>query len=489
MVVVAAILCWLLLGTILPSNFSLIFLTAVLFSALRYGLWPSIFASLLSELVWNFFFLPPRFTLTIDDPRDLLALILFLIVSIMVSNLAALKNRQGEALRTRAEAADRLYDFTQKIAAAGSTRMLLSVASQAIGAMVDCGVCIALKDVDGGMDYAKSQTAEINRDAIAACLAAGRQDAGAPEAWHIGQAFCWRTLRGLSHGAGLVAITRTPDELSLDNRRLLAMTLEQTVIAIERLALARSVERANLEAEKERLRSAMLTSLSHDLRTPLTVIMATHATLKTLTPSYDPAIKVELLDRAQAEAERLNRFIGNLLDMTRLESGDLNIALAPIDVMETVEAALERAAPLMMGRPVIVDIPADLPMARADFLLLEQVIFNLLDNAAKYAPGGGSITISSRGAGDFVTIEIMDEGPGIAPESRAAIFDKFTRLRREDRQRPGTGLGLAICRGFLRAMDGQITVRNRTDRSGAIFAVTLGKIDIAAEIRSRAPVL
>jgi two-component system sensor histidine kinase KdpD len=217
--------------------------------------------------------------------------------------------------------------------------------------------------------------------------------------------------------------------------------------------------------------------------------MATHATLKTLTPSFDPAIKVELLDRAQAEAERLNRFIGNLLDMTRLESGDLNIALAPIDVMETVEAALERAAPLMMGRPVIVDIPADLPMARADFLLLEQVIFNLLDNAAKYAPVGGSITISSRAAGDFVTIEIMDEGHGIAPESRAAIFDKFTRLRREDRQRPGTGLGLAICRGFLEAMGGQITVRNRTDRSGAIFAVTLGKIDIAAEIGSPVPVL
>ena len=175
-------------------------------------------------------------------------------------------------------------------------------------------------------------------------------------------------------------------------------------------------------------------------------------------------------------------FIGNLLDMTQLEAGMLNMKLGPVDVLDAIESAAERAAPLLTRHRLAVEIPADLAMARADFTLLEQVIFNLLDNAAKYAPAASMIEISATSDAQAVTVEIADEGPGIPAESREAIFDKFTRLRLEDRQLPGTGLGLAICRGFLAAMGGSISARNQADRPGAIFTIMLAAADLPTRL-------
>jgi two-component system sensor histidine kinase KdpD len=483
MVCAAAIICYALRDAVLPSNLSLIFLTAVLFSALRYGLWPSIFTSLLSELVWNFFFLPPKFTFEIDDPQDLLAFILFLIVSLFVSNLAALQKRQSEAIRSRAEATAHLYDFSQKIAAIPTLDALLAVTCEAIGAMLDCGVAIVLEDQDGETLQAADPSAKIDVGALRAALAA-RADPGwrRQNTWVSGQPYFYLTLNRLSRGGGIVGITKSPASIQSDDHVLLALLVGQASVAIERLQLAKSAERASLEAEMERLRSAMLTSLSHDLRTPLTVIIATHATIKSMNDPTDAATRAELLDRAQAEAERLNRFIGNLLDMTKLESGKLSLRLGPVDVIEAIESAVERIAPVLLRHTLEVDMP----MANADFTLLEQVIFNLLDNAAKYAPAPSTIRIfaswdaPSLTGEPFLTIGIADEGPGIPPDFHEAIFDKFTRLRLEDRQLPGTGLGLAICRGFLGAMGGIITAQNRTDRSGAIFTVALRIANLAA---------
>ena len=208
------------------------------------------------------------------------------------------------------------------------------------------------------------------------------------------------------------------------------------------------------------------------LRTPLTVIIATHSTLKVLASSEE-AMRVDLLDRAQAEAERLNRFIGNLLDMTKLESGQLNITLTPVDVADVVEAAVERAAPLLANHLLAIRFPPDLGMAMADFMLLEQVFFNLIDNAAKYGPAGSTIAITGASTDGRIVVEIADQGPGVPPDARDAVFDKFTRLKREDSQRPGTGLGLAICRGFLAAIGGDIAICDPPTGSGAIFSVSL----------------
>ena len=424
MVAAAALICVPLQTIILPANLSLIFLPAVLFSALRYGLLSSILASLLGELVWNFFFLPPRFSFTIDDPQDFLAFVLSLIVSLVVSNLAASEKRQRETVRARAEATSRLYAFSQEIAAIASLDPLLAVASQAIGTMLDCDVAIVHKSDDGRVLRAAwpgmEQTGEDLLSVMATASGGVRDDPDGGLARHwltAGQYHCVK-LDGLSAGMGVIGITRSPNAIPADDLVSLAMLTSQVTIAIERLQLTRSVEQANLDAQREHLRSAMLTSLSHDLRTPLTVIIATYSALRTLNDPVDRILREDLLDRAQAEAERLNRFIGNLLDMTRLEAGKLNVLLGPVDVGDAIESALTRAAPLLAQHERDIDLPSDLPMAEADFLLLEQVIFNLLDNAAKYAPPPSSIRISARSDGSWVIVEVTDEGPGIPAGSR-----------------------------------------------------------------------
>jgi len=188
---------------------------------------------------------------------------------------------------------------------------------------------------------------------------------------------------------------------------------------------------------------------------------------------YDQSVRDELAATIQDEAERLNRFVTNLLDMTRIEAGVLEPGMAMIDLGEIVGTVLERARKVLQNHRVVVDLAADLPMIRVDFVLFEQVLFNLLDNAAKYAPPGTAVTLRGRRQDDSVVIDILDEGGGIAPEHLAHIFEKFYRIRRADRQRAGTGLGLAICRGFVEAMGGSVTAANRSDRGGAVFTVDL----------------
>jgi two-component system sensor histidine kinase KdpD len=261
--------------------------------------------------------------------------------------------------------------------------------------------------------------------------------------------------------------------LTPDGRRLLDALADQAAIAIERITLAADIAGARMTAETERLRSALLTSISHDLRTPLASIIGALTSLRGYGASYDQAARDELMTTIQAEAERLNRFIGNLLDMTRLESGTIELKLALVDVGEIVGTALRRAHRLLADHRVAIDLAPDLPMLRLDYLLFEQALFNLLDNAAKYAPAGTPITVRARLEGGAVTLAVLDEGPGIPPAELHRIFDKFYRVQAQDRQRAGTGLGLAIGRGFVTAMGGTITAANRTDRSGAVFTITV----------------
>ena len=235
--------------------------------------------------------------------------------------------------------------------------------------------------------------------------------------------------------------------------------------------LARDVDQARLAAETDRLRSALLTSISHDLRTPLASILGCATALRSQQAVLDADARAEMLGTIEEEAERLNRFIGNLLDMTRLESG---LALAPglADLSDVVGAVLRRARPILAGREVRVALPPGLPMLAIDMVLLEQVLFNLLDNAAKYSPPGSLVQLAAWQEGHQVRIAVLDEGDGIPPEDRERIFEKFYRVRGADRKRAGTGLGLAICRGFVEAMGGSIRASGR-DGPGAAFTITL----------------
>nr|MBA2588948.1 two-component sensor histidine kinase [Alphaproteobacteria bacterium] len=261
--------------------------------------------------------------------------------------------------------------------------------------------------------------------------------------------------------------------LTPDQRRLLDSLSDQTALAIERLHLAEEMDRARVAAETDKLRSALLTSISHDLRTPLASILGSVTSLKQYRGQMDETDQNQLLGTIQDEAERLNHFIANLLDMTRLESGALAPNLEPIDLGDVVGSVLRRAAPLIQQHRAVLELEPDLPMPRIDPVLFEQVLFNLIDNAAKYASPGTAITLRARHEGGTLRIQVLDEGPGLPDDDRERIFDKFYRVRAGDRQRAGTGLGLAIARGFMEAMGGTITAANRCDARGAMFTLTL----------------
>jgi two-component system sensor histidine kinase KdpD len=261
--------------------------------------------------------------------------------------------------------------------------------------------------------------------------------------------------------------------LSPQQQRLFDALADQAALAVERIQLVEDVEKAKRDAETDKLRSALLTSLSHDLKTPLAAVMGAAGTLRDYSADMSEADRDDLLSTVVDEAERLNRFIANLLDMTRLESGATrpNLSLQYVD--EIVQAAVRRAAKIAAHHTIDVDIPPDLPMLNLDGLLFEQVLFNLIDNAAKYSPAGSTITISARRAGSFIEIRVADEGSGIPPEDLTLIFDSFHRVRKADRVLAGTGLGLSICRGFVEAMGGTIKAANRQNVPGAVFTIRM----------------
>jgi two-component system sensor histidine kinase KdpD len=263
--------------------------------------------------------------------------------------------------------------------------------------------------------------------------------------------------------------------LTPDQRRLLDALMDQAALAIERVRLVEDLDRAKRTAETDRLRSALLTSILHDLKTPLAAVLGAAGTLRSrsLSDALDQHEKADLLATIIDEAERLNRFIANLLDMTKLESGAIAPNAALHDLGEIVGSALERSSKILLQHRVEVDLAKNLPMVEVDPVLFEQVLFNLLDNAAKYAPVGTTVRIQSWRDWDAVGLQVLDEGEGIPPGDLEPIFDKFYRARKADHVRAGTGLGLAISRGFVEAMQGTISAANRTDRTGAVFTITL----------------
>ena len=254
--------------------------------------------------------------------------------------------------------------------------------------------------------------------------------------------------------------------LTPDERRLLDALGDQTAIAIERIQLARGVDEARISAETERLRSALLASLSHDLKTPLASITGAATSLRQYGPLYEAEQRDELIAMIQSEADRLGRFVANLLDMAKLESGSIQLRREPVDIGEVLATALDRCAGPLADRRTVVETAADLPMLSLDVILFEQVLVNLIDNAARYAPSGSVIVVRALLAQENLRIEVLDEGPGIPPGELERIFDKFHRVHDGDRWRAGTGLGLSIARGFVEALGGSVTAANRTDRLG-----------------------
>ncbi|HEY6993430.1 MAG TPA: sensor histidine kinase KdpD, partial [Xanthobacteraceae bacterium] len=460
------------------ENVDLVFLTAVVGVAVRYGLWPSLLATVASSLCYNFFFLPPIYTFTITDPTNVTAFVFFTVVAVVVSHFAARGRTQTVAAHERVRSVELLYLFSRKLAGVGTLDDVLWATAYQTALMLKVRVVLLLPQ-DGSIAVKAGYPPEdiLDEADIAAAKwawennrAAGRGSDTLPGAKRL--FLPMRTGRGAIGVIGIDSDKSGP-LLTPDQRRLLDALIDQAALAIERVCLVEDVDRAKRTIETDRLRSALLTSISHDLKTPLAAVLAAAGTLRDLATALTDSEKADLLATIIDESERLNRFIANLLDMTKLESGAIVPNAAPHDLDEIVGSALRRAGRILARHRVELELASALPMVDVDAVLFEQVLFNLLDNAAKYSPESTTIRIRSWRDRDSVCLQVLDEGEGIPPADLEHIFDKFYRVEKGDQVRAGTGLGLAISRGFIEAMHGTITAANRADRSGAVFAIRL----------------
>lgn len=477
-VVVALVLGGLIWRWVGRVNIDLVFLTAVVAVAVRFGLWPSLFASIASAICYNAFFVAPYFRFTLADPTNFTAFGFFTVVAVLVSNVAARGRTQAMAAMDRARTTESLYAFSRKLAGTATLDDVLWATAYQTALMLKVRVVLLLPEqgtiaVKAGYppeDILDSADLAAARWAWENDRTAGRGSDTLPGAK--------RLFLPMHTGRGAVGVMGIDSDkpgplFSPDQRRLLDALRDQGALAIERVRLVEEMDRVERVAETERLRSALLTSISHDLKTPLAAVLGAAGALRDLDQKLNDAEKTDLLGTIIDESERLNRFIANLLDMTKLESGAITPNIALHDLGEIVGSALRRASRILSHHKVELELAPDLPMLELDAVLFEQVLFNLLDNAAKYAPANTTIRIQGwRGAGT-VSLRVIDEGSGIPSGDLEHIFDKFYRAQKIDQVRAGTGLGLAISRGFVEAMHGTIVATNRLDRSGAMFTISL----------------
>jgi len=464
------------------SGIPLVFLTAALVAGATQGLYPSLLASVLAALAYNFFFLPPVYSFTIADPENVVALGFFTLAAVLASRLAAGLRAQALAAAGRARTTEQLYTFSRKLAGIGELDDLLWATAYQLAAMLKCNVVLLLPEgeqivVRAG--YPPEDSLDPADLAAAAWCWAHNQPAGRGADTLPGARRLFLPMRTGRGKVGVIGLdgAGTGPLLTPDQQRLLDALADQAAVSVERVQLAAESDSNRLLAETERLRSAIITSISHDLRTPLAAILGAASSLEAYDATLDAAGRADLAVTIREEAERLNRFVANLLDMTRLESGALTLRREPADVGEVIGSAIARAARVLPADRIRLELAPGLPALRIDVVLFEQALFNLLDNAARHAGPNGAVEIRAWRDGNEVRIQVLDDGPGIPAAELERVFEKFYRAGgsndRADSRSAGTGLGLAVCRGFVEAMGGRIGAANRSGRHGAVFTITM----------------
>ncbi len=478
----AAILVATVLAAIVDAAFpvaslSLIYMTAVIVTATRFGLWPSILAAGLGFLSYNFFFTVPRHTFFVVQEHEVLTLGLFLAASILTGNLAGRLRQREISQRAIADRTSNLYDFSRRVAAAASFDDVVWAAVSHVAMTLECQSVLLVPEPSGQLAIAGAFPPEDRlgyREMSAAQYAWEREEpAGRGSATLPASAWLFLAVRTGERKLGVLGIAwEDARSLSPGDRRLVDALVDQIALALERTRLSEDLARARVASEAERLRGALLSSVSHDLRTPLVSIIGAATTLVE-TEGLPVSDRRMLAETIREEGERLDRYIQNLLDMTRLGHGALAPKRVASDLAELVGSARQRLRGVLAGHPVEVEVPA-LPPMLCDPILIEQVIVNILDNAAKYAPPQTAIRISGRVDGPRIELAIADRGAGIPVDAREKVFDMFYRVQNGDRQRAGTGLGLAICRGLVEANGGSIRAEAAdADGTGTRIVVAL----------------
>ncbi|MBW4696730.1 MAG: sensor histidine kinase KdpD [Aphanocapsa lilacina HA4352-LM1] len=472
-VVFVCTLCgWAVFGRLAPVNIAMVYLLGVVVVATRHGRGPATLASVLSVAAFDFFFVPPHFTFAVADTQYVVTFGVMLTVALLISGLTDRVRLQAQTARSRERRTAALYGLSRELAAARDLETLAGAAGQHIGTVVSCDVAVLLPGADGTLASPLAQTgffAPPNEQTTARWAYERGRAAGAHTDSLPGAGATYLPLVASRGTVGVLAVRAGEGIVRLadpEQFHLIETFASQTAAAIERVQLAEQADRARLQAETEAMRSALLSSVSHDLRTPLAVIAGMTSTLLAQT---DPACDHQraALQVVFGEAEHLNRLVGNLLEMTRLESGTLRVRKEWQPLEEVVGAAVRRVDAALADHPLTIALPPDLPLVPLDAVLIEQVLINLLENAARHTPAGTPVELSAHAAdGQMIIVELADRGPGLPPGDSARLFEKFYRGQHPDGR--GTGLGLAIVRGIVEAHSGWIKAIDRPG-GGALF--------------------
>lgn len=463
-------------------NISLLYLPVILVTAVYFGTWPSLAAATLAVLEYDFFLLRPLFTFSIDQAQDVLAFVIFVVVAVLTSQLAAGARARAEAAQRRAAENATLYELGQALMSASDMDDVLHAITRRIVDVFAVDHCaIFVPRPDGQLQLA-AETVRTARDrgraSQAAAIYAFRQGAqvGLPTGGALvtGQQRSYVPLRTADRIVGVmeVGVKRSGQALDTEEQRLVTSFAAQAALVIARAQSEEERHKLEVLEESDRLKSALLSAVSHDLRTPLASIKASATALLLSGVAWTPEEGREFVETIDHEADRLNRLVGNLLDLSRIEAGVLRPVLDWYTPDELIDGVVPHLRPLLGARPFTVDVQSHISAVHLDLLRIESLLINLVDNAVKYTPPGTPVALRIWGDDDGLHLAVVDQGPGIPERQRDQIFDRFYRMRQHSDRDPGTGLGLAICRGIAEAHGGAIQV-TETPGGGATFVVTL----------------
>jgi two-component system sensor histidine kinase KdpD len=460
-----------------PANLVMIYLLAVVIAAIYLGRGPSLLAALLSVLAFDFFFVPPHLTLAVADTQYLLTFAALVVVSLVISDLTVRIREQAEAAQQRAAQTAELYALSRDLAVAANLDAILHAIVAHVSQTFSRQLVVLLPDAARSTikPATVSPDLALNENELAVANWAFQHSQPAGRGTDTLPAADMRYLPlNTAHGVVGVLGVKAPEQegpLTPDQRHLLEAFASQAALAVERARLAEQAQHARLLQETEKLQTALLNMISHDLRTPLVSIIGALSGLQEKDVELDAATRSGLVENAREEAERLNRLVGNLLSMTRIESGALRVTFEPADIQDVIGVALEQLEDRLPASRIVIQSPDELPLIPMDFVLIAQVLVNLLDNAIKHSAADAPIEIAAHPAGAFLEIQVRDRGLGIPREDLKRVFDKFYRVQRPDSV-SGTGLGLAICKGIIEAHGGFIVAENRPG-GGTIITFTL----------------